>query len=1094
MKKANKFLSVFLALMMVISIIPMANIEAEAASNIVINGVDIGYAHNDYFTKNGKSCANSYWAKGRCHKNGVCEDATHSQCNCMRYWPTGKPSTCKVDLKSSQCFGFARYCQWKVYGYHDGTNTSKFTNLGGLASSSCTAAKLKNLLLGCAPATHVRTEESGKGYGHSISIISTNNDGAVVADANSNGYCIVKKITYTWSELAAFLKGYGGVDSAYAYKGYSPVNSLSIKYDANGGTIAGSNKTYNVYKVVSSAGVNLRSGAGTNYGTLVTIPQNATFVVTATASANGYTWGKTTYDGDTGWCVISEDWTTKTGTQPQTKYYLNSSDMVYKSSTGKVMVQEMLEGKSYDNGLYNYTTFEITRKGYTFKGWGTKASGGTVYSQSESMTAKKLCSTIGDGDKTITLYAIWAPNELSVHYNANGGKVSLNEFTLSSGLIYKNNQKFVQTWQYNVAKDNGLINSKSFGLERTGYQFTGWGTTSAGGTIFDQNDTGLLPTEINSNLKNGNCSTTLYALWNSNTYTVKYNANGGTGTVSNSSHTYDTSKTLNANKFIRTGYTFLGWSTSSTATVAKYTDKQSVKNLTSSNGGTVTLYAVWSKNEHTPGMWTVVTPATCTSTGLTRVRCTACGEIIAEKELPVAEHSASGWVVTTGATCTVDGMRQKTCTVCGEIILKEEIPATGHTTGKWEVVTEATCTTEGSKNQKCTVCKEIIDTEEIPTTDHILGEWITVVEPTCETKGIKIQYCVDCGLGLTNEEILATGHRAGSWETVTESGCITVGSKVQKCTVCQAVLALEGTSSVGHTASEWIVVTEATCTTVGERQKNCTVCDETLVTEEISATGHTVGEWETVTSATCNEKGLQVQNCIGCGVTLATKELDVTEHIKGDWEVIAQPTCTLNGLKVQSCSACGETISTEEIATTEHIEGTWKVAIHSTCSAIGFKIQQCTECGEVLQTEEIPEKEHTFANGICLVCSETDPSYVLDSPEEYSFSIQKPSRTEIRHKDGIKLHANIEGTAPAGSYVVWTTSNGNFKTEEINGGDSLKIVSDSNGKTTFTATLYSAEGEILATDTIEMKSKAGFFDKIGSFFRSLFGGIKIYEN
>ena len=120
---------------------------------------------------------------------------------------------------------------------------------------------------------------------------------------------------------------------------------------------------------------------------------------------------------------------------------------------------------------------------------------------------------------------------------------------------------------------------------------------------------------------------------------------------------------------------------------------------------------------------------------------------------------------------------------------------------------------------------------------------------------------------------------------------------------------------------------------------------------------------------------------------------------------------------------------------------------------------------------------------------------IPEEPEyNYTFIIQIPSRTTIRHKDGIKLHANIEGSAPDGSYVVWTASNGNFKTEEINGGDSLKIVSDKNGYTTFTATLHSADGEVLAIDTIEMQSKAGFFDKIGSFFRSLFGGTKIYEN
>lgn len=127
-----------------------------------------------------------------------------------------------------------------------------------------------------------------------------------------------------------------------------------------------------------------------------------------------------------------------------------------------------------------------------------------------------------------------------------------------------------------------------------------------------------------------------------------------------------------------------------------------------------------------------------------------------------------------------------------------------------------------------------------------------------------------------------------------------------------------------------------------------------------------------------------------------------------------------------------------------------------------------------------------------------DNSEEPNIPEEpeynYTFSIKAPSMTEIRHKDGIKLHTELKGTAPEGTYVEWSASNSNFKTEEINGGNSLKIVSDKNGKTTFTATLYDIDGKVLATDTIEMNSKAGFFDKIGSFFRSIFGGTKIHES
>jgi hypothetical protein len=118
---------------------------------------------------------------------------------------------------------------------------------------------------------------------------------------------------------------------------------------------------------------------------------------------------------------------------------------------------------------------------------------------------------------------------------------------------------------------------------------------------------------------------------------------------------------------------------------------------------------------------------------------------------------------------------------------------------------------------------------------------------------------------------------------------------------------------------------------------------------------------------------------------------------------------------------------------------------------------------------------------------------VLEEPEyNYTFSIQNPSRTEIRNKDGIILHANVEGTAPNGSYVRWESSNGNF--DKSADGSNLKIIAKNKGYTTFTAILYDADGNELARDNVEMYSKSGFFDKIGGFFRGLFGLTKIYEN
>ena len=86
----------------------------------------------------------------------------------------------------------------------------------------------------------------------------------------------------------------------------------------------------------------------------------------------------------------------------------------------------------------------------------------------------------------------------------------------------------------------------------------------------------------------------LYAAWKPNTYTVVYNATGGTGSMSNTTHTYGVSSTLRSNSFTRTGWTFLGWSTSSSATSPDYTNGASVKHL--AENGNVTLYAVWQLN------------------------------------------------------------------------------------------------------------------------------------------------------------------------------------------------------------------------------------------------------------------------------------------------------------------------------------------------------------------------------------------------------------------------------------------------------------------------------------------------------------------
>ena len=87
-------------------------------------------------------------------------------------------------------------------------------------------------------------------------------------------------------------------------------------------------------------------------------------------------------------------------------------------------------------------------------------------------------------------------------------------------------------------------------------------------------------------------------MWTANSYTVSFDKNGGTGTVMpNTKYCYDQSYSLPSCTYTRSGYTFKGWATSSSATSATYGNSATVSNLATS--GTVTLYAIWEKNKYT---------------------------------------------------------------------------------------------------------------------------------------------------------------------------------------------------------------------------------------------------------------------------------------------------------------------------------------------------------------------------------------------------------------------------------------------------------------------------------------------------------------
>lgn len=123
----------------------------------------------------------------------------------------------------------------------------------------------------------------------------------------------------------------------------------------------------------------------------------------------------------------------------------------------------------------------------------------------------------------------------------------------------------------------------------------------------------------------------------------------------------------------------------------------------------------------------------------------------------------------------------------------------------------------------------------------------------------------------------------------------------------------------------------------------------------------------------------------------------------------------------------------------------------------------------------------------------TDEPDTPDTPDEPVVDasvIKSPTVTTIRYGDSILLHVD-PSKIPDGGYAEWTASNSNFSYSVSDDGATCTITPDKKGDTTFTATIYDANGNEILKDEQTMTSKAGLFDKIIAFFKKLFGATKV---
>ena len=448
--------------------------------------------------------------------------------------------------------------------YYKGTASST-ANLPSKQTSVNTTTYTKNGWTTGSTNTNDRDYANGASYGANTEnnltlypnfTTNTTNGGVTLSsktmskdDTTSPGYTVTyNKGTSTGGSLPA---NQTATDTlAYTHEGWAKTSEGSKAYDKGASTGALSSNL-DLYPYFSSNRTRGSVTLGTNNMTK-TDTIDATYTVTFNANEGSVS--PTSATADKIITYTKNGWTTTSGNTSRT--YANGATV---QVTGNINLYPCF---SQSTSTESITLPTPTRNGYTFRWWGASstASSGSIDSYTPT------------GDTT--LYAVWGQNVSITQQPQNvtvtvGATASTSVTAVGDGLTYQ--------WYY---KDVGSTSWGSSSIKISTYSIAMNSSSRIGRQIY------CVITDAYGNTATSN-TITLNA-----TYQIVYNANGGTGTMSNSTHNCRVTKALTANTFTRDGYNFIGWATSSTATTAKYADKESVIGLTYDKSS-ITLYAVW---------------------------------------------------------------------------------------------------------------------------------------------------------------------------------------------------------------------------------------------------------------------------------------------------------------------------------------------------------------------------------------------------------------------------------------------------------------------------------------------------------------------
>ena len=244
-----------------------------------------------------------------------------------------------------------------------------------------------------------------EGAGHSFIVYDYDDVGITVLDSNwgAEYNCLVQKHVINYDP-------YSGNSFTISRVPHINDYALSVKYNANGGTID-SEITGDRYRVASSTGLNMRKGPGFDYSVIKLLPFGKVFDTYYTddpVKADGYTWVKSTVDGDTGWLAVSKTSLAEFVCRVRnTDYYVSEDGMICEAISGAQYRRLLEYGVEYETGLPGADDLGIYLDGYTFCGWTADRESGSPIDAGETLSTGDLIEPGENGVMNITLYAVW---------------------------------------------------------------------------------------------------------------------------------------------------------------------------------------------------------------------------------------------------------------------------------------------------------------------------------------------------------------------------------------------------------------------------------------------------------------------------------------------------------------------------------------------------------------------------------------------------------------------------------------------------------------------------------------------------------------